>query len=90
MEEPSNPIPSSKAPASSLGVIEKDLRLPRMSENQRRIELTSCSFTYFVTSSALVSDSPLRLPISSMYSSISSRHSSAAYRYSFRSMFTLR
>jgi hypothetical protein len=43
MEEPSKPMPSSKAFSSSSTVMAKDLRAPTMSVNQRRMNLTSCS-----------------------------------------------
>jgi hypothetical protein len=45
MDEPSKPIPSSSAPSSSAGVIEKLFRWPSMSVNQRWMNFTLCSFT---------------------------------------------
>ncbi len=45
MDEPSKPIPSSSAPSSSAGVMEKLFRWPSMSVNQRWMNLTLCSFT---------------------------------------------
>ena len=86
MEDPSKPIPSSNAPLSSLGVMENDFKNPIMSVNQRRIEETPCSSTYLRTSSGVLSDNPLRDPISSTYSSISSRNASTSYSMESRLM----
>src|SRR3954467_5039832 len=49
IEEPSKPIPSSSASASSLGVIAKLFRWPSMSVNQRRTKSTFSSATRFRT-----------------------------------------
>jgi hypothetical protein len=58
IEEPSKPMPSSSAPSSSAGVIEKLLRWPSMSVNQRWMYLTPRSSTSrstrFRSSGALV------------------------------------
>ncbi len=40
IEDPSNPLPSSKAPSNSSEVIEKLLRKPKMSENQSLMNFT--------------------------------------------------
>jgi hypothetical protein len=45
IDEPSNPIPSSSASSSSLGVIAKLFRWPSMSVNQRRMNSTPSSRT---------------------------------------------
>ena len=50
IEEPSNPIPSSSAPAISLGVTANDFRCPSMSVNQRRTNSTPSSPIRFTTS----------------------------------------
>ena len=43
IDEPSKPTPSSSASSSSSTVIAKLFSEPRMSVNQRRMNLTSCS-----------------------------------------------
>ena len=43
IEEPSKPMPPSKASSSSAALIEKLFSWPRMSVNQRRMKRTSCS-----------------------------------------------
>src|SRR5437588_12511994 len=45
MDEPSKPIPSSKAPSSSLALIENDFSCPRRSVNHRRTKRISRSWT---------------------------------------------
>jgi hypothetical protein len=52
IEEPSKPIPPSKASSSSSALIEKLLSCPRTSVNQRRMKRTPSSVTIFLTSSA--------------------------------------
>ena len=49
IDEPSKPIPSSSASASSLGVIAKLFRWPSMSVNQRRTKSTPSSATRWST-----------------------------------------
>src|SRR4030042_3576729 len=51
MEEPSNPIPSSRAPSNSSTVMANPFKKPRMSVNQSRMNLTSFSFASFKTCS---------------------------------------
>jgi hypothetical protein len=53
MDEPSKPIPSSSAPASSSRPIANDLSWPKMSVNQSRTNSTLCSSTCASTSGAL-------------------------------------
>ncbi len=53
IEEPSKPIPPSKASSSSAALIEKLFSWPRMSVNQRRMKRMSRSFTSACTSSAV-------------------------------------
>ena len=52
MELPSNPIPSANAPSSSCGVMAKDLRNPRTSVNQSRMNRIPRSSTVRRTYSA--------------------------------------
>src|SRR5215213_6105786 len=54
IEEPSKPMPASKAPSRSWELIENDLSCPRMSVNQRRMKRTPVSRTCASTSSAVV------------------------------------
>src|SRR3954463_16803195 len=54
IEEPSKPIPPSKASSSSAALIENDLSWPRMSVNQKRMKRMECSSTNALTSSAVV------------------------------------
>ncbi len=49
IDEPSKPVPSSSACSSSCTVIETLFRVPRMSVNQRRMNLTSCSLATWRT-----------------------------------------
>ena len=53
IEEPSKPIPPSKASSSSSALIEKLFSWPRMSVNQRRMKRMPRSFTNAWTSSAV-------------------------------------
>src|SRR6185503_13462461 len=53
IEEPSNPIPPSKASSSSCALMEKLFSWPRMSVNQRRTKRMSRSSTNALTSSAV-------------------------------------
>ena len=53
IDEPSNPIPPSKASSSSAALIEKDLSWPRMSVNQKRMKRIFRSSTMALTSSAV-------------------------------------
>jgi hypothetical protein len=61
IEEPSKPIPPSKASSSSCALIEKLLSWPRMSVNQRRTKRMSRSLTRAFTSSAVWGWSAMRL-----------------------------
>ena len=54
IEEPSKPIPPSKASSSSEALIEKLFSWPRTSVNQRRTKRTSRSSTISMTSLALL------------------------------------
>src|SRR5919107_1050390 len=54
IEEPSKPMPASKAPSRSWELIENDFSWPRMSVNQRRMNRTPVSRTWARTSSAVV------------------------------------
>ena len=54
IEEPSKPMPPSKASSSSVALIENDFSRPRMSVNQRRMKRMPCSSTSALTSSAVV------------------------------------
>ena len=54
IEEPSNPIPPSRASPSSSLVMAKLLSWPRMSVNQSRMNLTSRSSTAATTSSLVI------------------------------------
>ena len=54
IEEPSKPIPPSKASSSSAALIENDLSWPRMSVNQKRMKRMARSSTIALTSSAVV------------------------------------
>ena len=54
IEEPSKPMPPSKASSSSAALIEKLLSWPRTSVNQRRTKRTSLCLTISATSAALV------------------------------------
>src|SRR5215217_621345 len=54
IEEPSKPIPASKAPSRSCELIENDFSWPRMSVNQSRMKRTPVSRTWARTSSAVV------------------------------------
>ena len=58
IEEPSKPMPPSKASSSSAALIEKLFSWPRTSVNQRRMKRTSRSLTSFLTTST---DSALML-----------------------------
>ncbi len=49
MDEPSKPMPSSRALGSSSTVMATLFREPRMSVNQARMNLTSCSFAIWST-----------------------------------------
>ncbi len=53
IEEPSNPMPPSKASSSSAALIEKLLSWPSTSVNQRRTKRTSLRLTISMTSAAL-------------------------------------
>src|SRR4051812_37912744 len=53
IDEPSKPMPPSKASSSSSALIEKLLSWPRMSVNQRRMNRISWSLTSDLTSSAV-------------------------------------
>ena len=53
IDEPSKPIPPSKASASSVALIENALSWPRMSVNQRRTKRISRSLTSEITSSGV-------------------------------------
>ena len=53
IEEPSKPIPPSKASSSSAALIEKLFSWPSTSVNQRRMKRTSRSLTTFMTSSVV-------------------------------------
>src|SRR5919199_1020899 len=53
IDEPSKPIPPSKASSSSSALIEKLLSCPRMSVNQSRMKRISWSLTSALTSSAV-------------------------------------
>jgi hypothetical protein len=50
IEEPSKPMPPSKASSSSAALIENDLSWPRMSVNQKRMKRIACSSTNALTS----------------------------------------
>ncbi len=52
MEDPSNPSPSVNATSSSCGVMAKDFRKPRTSENHKRMNFTPRSSTVRRTNSA--------------------------------------
>src|SRR5215211_2764295 len=54
IDEPSKPMPASKAPSRSWELIEKDFSWPRMSVNQSRMNRTPVSRTWARTSSAVV------------------------------------
>ena len=49
MDEPSKPMPSSSAPSSSSTVIVKLFSEPRMSVNQRRMNLMFCALQVWIT-----------------------------------------
>ena len=53
IDEPSKPMPPSKASSSSAALIEKLLSWPRMSVNQRRMKRIPRSSTSACTSSAV-------------------------------------
>ena len=53
IDEPSKPIPPSKASSSSEELTENDFSCPSTSVNQRRMKRTSCSPTAAITSSAV-------------------------------------
>ncbi len=53
IEEPSKPMPPSKASSSSAALMEKLLSWPRMSVNHRRMKRMPRSFTSACTSSAV-------------------------------------
>ena len=53
IDEPSNPIPASKASSSSAALMEKDFSWPRMSVNQKRMKRMSRSATIAFTSDAV-------------------------------------
>src|SRR5215211_671350 len=53
IDEPSKPMPASKAPSRSWELIEKDFSWPRMSVNQSRMNRTPVSRTWARTSSAV-------------------------------------
>src|SRR5215207_9369351 len=59
IEEPSKPIPPSRASSSSSLVIAKLLSCPRMSVNQSRMNFTSRSSTAAMTSSRVIPRLPL-------------------------------
>ncbi len=54
IELPSKPIPASKASSSSAALIEKDFSWPRMSVNQKRMNLILRSSTSALTSAAVL------------------------------------
>ena len=54
IEEPSKPMPPSKASSSSAALIEKLFSWPSTSVNQRRTKRTSLSLTISATSAALL------------------------------------
>src|SRR4051794_4954167 len=54
IEEPSKPMPASKAPSRSWELIENDFSWPRMSVNHRRMKRTPLSRTWARTSSVVV------------------------------------
>ena len=56
IEDPSKPMPSSKAPATSSRPTAKDFSWPRMSVNQKRMNSTFSSSTRLRTSSALAGE----------------------------------
>ena len=58
IEEPSKPIPPSKASSSSAALIENDLSWPRMSVNQRRMKRIPRSSASALTSSRRAGLSP--------------------------------
>ncbi len=49
MDDPSNPCPSTRESSSSSTVMAKLFRKPRISVNQKRMNLTSCSFALLST-----------------------------------------
>ena len=53
IDEPSKPIPPSKASSSSAALIEKLFSCPSTSVNQSRMNRTSRSLTTFITSSVV-------------------------------------
>ena len=53
IDEPSKPIPPSKASSSSAALIENDFSWPRMSVNQKRMKRMLRSSTSALTSSAV-------------------------------------
>src|SRR5215210_4270924 len=60
IEEPSKPMPPSKASSSSATLIEKDFSWPRMSVNQKRMKRTWRSSQMALTSSGVVGCSGMR------------------------------
>ena len=54
IEEPSKPMPASKAPSRSCELIENDFSWPRMSVNHSRMKRTPDSRTWARTSAAVV------------------------------------
>ncbi len=54
IEEPSKPMPASKAPSRSWELIENDFSWPRMSVNQSRMKRTPLSRTWARTSSVVL------------------------------------
>ena len=59
IDEPSKPMPSSKASSSSATLIENDFSWPRMSVNQKRMKRISRSSTSALTSSAVAGRSAI-------------------------------
>ena len=53
IEEPSKPMPPSKASSSSRALMENDLSWPRMSVNHRRMNRIPCSSASALTSSGV-------------------------------------
>ena len=67
IDEPSKPMPPSKASSSSCALIEKLFSWPRMSVNQRRTKRMSRSSTKALTSSAVCGWSAMQLLLKSAY-----------------------
>ena len=67
IEEPSKPIPSSRAPSNSSAVMAKFFNIPRISVNHSRMNLISCSLAFLSTYSLPSSLFPFAIFTSFIY-----------------------